>query len=94
MSIDALLQQNPDVWEPSVSNEIGRPANGVCTIKGNNSMEFIHKYEVPSDKKVTYANIVCNVRPNKDDVHRTRLTVGGDRLDYNGDASSPAVFLL
>ena len=44
-------------------------------------MEFIHKHEVPSDKKVTYVNMVYNVRPNKDDVHRTRLNVGGDRLD-------------
>jgi hypothetical protein len=38
MSIDALLLQNPDVWEPSVSNEIGRLANGVRNIKDNNAM--------------------------------------------------------
>ena len=32
MSIDILLQQNPELWGPSVSNEIGRLANGVRNI--------------------------------------------------------------
>ena len=38
--------------------------------------------------------MVCDIRPKKDDVYRTRLTVGGDKLDYEGDASSPAASLI
>ena len=54
------------------------------------TIDFINKNEVPPNKKVTYANMVCDVRPLKAESHRVRLTVGGDRLDYHGDASSPA----
>ena len=94
MSVDALLAKDPDVWAPSVSNEIGRLAQGIRNVAGNDAMVFIHKHEVPHNKKVTYANMVCDVRPKKDDVYRTRLTVGGDKLDYDGDASSPAASLI
>ena len=38
--------------------------------------------------------MVCDFRPNKEDKYRTRLTVGGDRLDYEGKQSSPAASLL
>jgi hypothetical protein len=49
---------------------------------------------VPVDKKVTYGNFICNYRPLKSEKHRVRLTVGGDRLDYNKDAGLPAASLL
>ena len=29
MSVDSLMKQKPEVWKPSVSNEIGRLAQGV-----------------------------------------------------------------
>ena len=29
-------------------------------------------------------------RPNKDDPYHTRLTIGGDKLDYYGNSTSPA----
>ena len=76
MSVDALLAKDPDVWAPSVSNEIGRLAQGIRNVAGNDATEFIHKHEVPNNKKVTYANMACDVRPKKDDVYCTRLTVG------------------
>ena len=34
--------------------------------------------------------MVCDHRPLKAEPYRVRLTTGGDRLDYAGDASSPA----
>ena len=43
---------------------------------------------------MTYANIVCDDRPLKTEKHRVRLTVGGDKLEYPKDASSPAANLL
>ena len=92
--VDKLLKQDPKTWEPSGSNEIGRLTKGIRDIQGNDVFDFIAKHEVPPYKKVTYANLVCDYRPSKDDPYRTRLTVGGDRLDYFGDSASPAASLL
>lgn len=44
--------------------------------------------------RVTYAKMVCDIRPKKNDVHRTRLTVGGDRLIYPGNPTAPAASLI
>ena len=49
---------------------------------------------MPSDRIATYANMVCDYRPHKQEKHRVRLTVGGDRLTYNEDVSSPEASLL
>ena len=38
--------------------------------------------------------VVVNYRPEKDDPYRTRLTVGGDRVNYPGDCGTPTVDLL
>jgi hypothetical protein len=48
----------------------------------------------PPDKKVTYGNFICDLRPLKTEKHRVRLTVGGDKLLYDVDAGSPAASLL
>ena len=57
-------------------------------------MDFILKLQVPLDRIVTYANMVCDYIPYKEEKHRVRLTVGGDHLTYNDDVSSPAASLL
>ena len=57
-------------------------------------MDFIRKDTIPTHKKITYANMVCGYRPSKADPFRTRLTVGGDKLDFWGDSASPAASLL
>ena len=56
-------------------------------------MYFISKTHIPINK-VTYMNMVFDIRPFKDNKHRTRLTVGKDKLNYIGDASSPEVSLI
>ena len=56
MSVDSLLKEKPDIWRQSVSNELGRLAQGVRNIKGNNVIEFIYKEiykeNVPKYKKL------------------------------------------
>jgi len=37
---------------------------------------------------------VCDYRPLKDEPYHVRITVGGDKLNYNDDAGSPAANLL
>jgi len=39
---------------------------------------------VPPGRKVTYGRIVVNYHPLKNEPNWTRLTVGGDRIDYPG----------
>ena len=50
---------------------------------------FIPKYKVPKDKKVTYSKKVCKMKPEKEEKERTRLTVGGNLLDFTGNLSAP-----
>ena len=94
MSIDDLIKKDPNIWIPSVSNELGRMTNGIRSIKGNNVLVFVPKSSIPHGSKITYGNMVCDYRPKKEDPYRTRLTVGGDRLDFDGNPSSPAASLL
>ena len=79
-----------DTWIRALANDIGRLAQGVGTRMptGNNTMFFIRRSSVPTNKKVTYGRLVSTIRPNKAEKNRVRLTVGGDRLEYAGDASS------
>ena len=41
-SIDKLLKSNPDIWSVALSNELGRLAQGIRDIKGNNVLDFIY----------------------------------------------------
>ena len=79
------------IWERSLANELGRLCNGIRDIVGTNTMEFIPKSEIPKDrlKDVTYGRIVVSYRPQKLEKHRSRLTVGGDRINYPFDVSTP-----
>ena len=38
--------------------------------------------------------MICDFRPLKDDPYRVRLTVGGDKLEYDNDAGSPAASFI
>jgi len=85
-----------EVWLHSSANEFGRLAQGVGgRIKGTDTIFFIYKTQVPPDrwKDVTYAKFVCELKPNKAEIHRTRLTVGGDKVHYPGDVGTPTADL-
>ena len=63
-------------------------------VKGTNTIFFIHKSQVPTDAKVTYANLIRNIKPLKTGKYRVKMTTGGDILDYDGEPRSPAISLL
>ena len=96
LSLDDLLTgDNKDIWIRSTSNEIGRLAQGnIHGVQYTDTIEFIHKHEVPIGRAVTYANFVCDYRPLKQEQYRVRLVVGGDKLTYLEDAGSPAASIL
>ena len=71
------------------ANKFGRLMKGLKRrIQGTETMKFIQKHEVPYDKKFTYARFICDYRSQKEDKERTRITVGGNRLDYQGEVST------
>ena len=57
-------------------------------------MFFTRKDRIPKDRKITYANFICSIRPQISEAHRVRLTAGSDKLGYPSDPSSPAVSLI
>ena len=81
--------------EKSTSNELARLSDGIPgRVRGTKAVKWIHRQDVPRNKKVTYANMVCDYRPLKEEKYRVRLTIGGDRLDYTNETASPAANLL
>ena len=83
------------LWAISLANEIGRLAQGIRDIKGTNTFFFIRKSEIPTNRRkdVTYGRIVVTYRPQKSEPNRTRLTVGGDRVNYPFETSTPTADL-
>ena len=73
-----------------MANDLGRLAQGVGTRMktGTNTIFFIHPSKIPKNKKVTYCRIVSPIRPLKLEVHRMRVTVEGDHLDYDSNTSA------
>ena len=87
----------PD-WGISSANEFGRLAQGIGnrTKTPTNTIFFINKSEVPHDrfKDCTYGKFVCVVLPQKAEPIRTRLTVGGNRINYPGEVGTPTADML
>ena len=76
-------------WKNSMCNELGCLYQGWKAQAGTDKIEFIsHKYK-PKDIGVTYVRAVCNIRLQKTETHRTRLTEGWNMIDYPGDIRTP-----
>ena len=76
------------VWSKAMCKELGCLAQGFGTTEGTNTIFFMTKEEIkniPKDRTVTYARIVVDYRPQKDDPNRVRITVGGNLIDYPGE---------
>ena len=86
-----------EVWGKAYGKELGRLAQGMLgVVEGTDTLDFIRKDEIPADRRkdVTYGQIVCNYRPEKDDPNRARLVVGGDRINYPGKVGTPTCSML
>jgi hypothetical protein len=68
-------------WNKATANEFGRLAQGVGErITGSNTIFFIPRRAVPKGKIVTYSRFVVDIRPNKSEIHRVRLILGGNLI--------------
>jgi hypothetical protein len=82
------------IWQKSFAKKLGRLFQGIRNIKGMDTCFFICKKQMPSHKRATYGCICCNYRPHKDEPHCTQLTIGGDRITYAGNKSTPTANLV
>ena len=82
-------------WQESFANELGRLAYGLSSqnIKGTNTIKFISRNDIPKQHQITYGRIVVDIKPNKNEKYRTRLTVGGNLLKYDEDTYTPTTDL-
>jgi hypothetical protein len=82
-----------NAWAKSAANKFGCLMQGLKDgrVKGTDTIKFIHKYQVPAEriKDVTYGSFRCNYKPNKEEKECTRLTAGGNRINYPDDCGTP-----
>ena len=45
-------------------------------------------------KDITYGSFSCNFKPNKEEKECTRLTVGGNRINYLDDCGTPTAVMI
>ena len=62
---------------------------GLEKYAGTDRIEFIFHKDKPKRKRETYVRSVCDTRTQKTETPRTRLTVGGNLIDYLGEFSTP-----
>eukprot|EP00956_Cyclotella_meneghiniana_P005705 scaffold7330_cov24-Cyclotella_meneghiniana.AAC.1 len=49
---------------------------------------------IPKDRTVTYARVVVDYRPQKEDPNRVRITVGGNLINYPGELTTRTADLV
>ena len=57
------------------------------------SQTAAYKKLISYNKKITYAQFCCNIRLQKDETSRTRLTVGVNLPEYDGKTSTETTSL-
>ena len=88
-----------EVWDTSYANELGRLCQGVGQkpdnptekrVEGTDTFRPIQFHDIPPDRRmdVTYTRVVCEIRPQKQDPNRTRITIGGNRICYPHDTGT------
>ena len=60
---DLIKLNDKYLWAKGMSNKLGCLSQGFGNVKSNNTLYFITKSQVPHNKRVTYARIVCSIRP-------------------------------
>ena len=64
--------------------KLGRLSQGWKAHASTDKIEFILHKDKPKDRRGTYMRAVCDIRPQKTETHKTRLTTEGILIDYPG----------
>ena len=75
-------------WTRSGGKEFGRLCQGYGEEQGIDAIEWIPRTDLPLDKTATYPCYTVAYRPEKEDPYRSRITAGGDRLEYFGNVTT------
>lgn len=86
---DLIKGPNQKAWKQGMCNELRRLSQGWKVSIGRNTIFFTHKSKIPKNKTVICGRICCDTRPQKTEVHRVRLTAGGNLIKYDGNTSTP-----
>ena len=90
LSKDPLLKL---IWQTAFGKEFGNLAQGDNRTGqiGTNSI-FVLTHEqiknIPKDRVVTYARVVVDYRPQKEDPNRVRIRAGGNLIIYPGELTT------
>jgi hypothetical protein len=95
------LRQDPRykaTWDTLYANELGRLCQGIGAgntstaqcVNGTNTFFLINYQDIPAHKKkeICHTMVVCEVRPEKDNPNRTRITIGGNCICYPGNVGT------
>lgn len=88
-----MKEPDAPIWKTAMANDLGRLAQGVSLRMRSrtNTIFFMHPSNILQHKKAAYRRLVLSIRPLKSEAHRVRVTVGGNRLEYeDSTASIPA----
>jgi hypothetical protein len=82
-----------EVWTTAFGKEFGNLAQGdnKTGTAGTDSIFIIERDEIaniPKDRTVTYARVVVDYRPQKEDPNRVRITAGGNLIQYPGELTT------
>ena len=59
-------------------------ASALACLLAPNTVFYLPKSRIPDDRKVTYTCMVSTIHPNKTEVNRVYVAVGGNILGYPG----------
>ena len=88
-------------WELAMCKELGCLFQGYkCAadtthlVQGTHICTFINRAQIPANKTATYVRVVADYREQKTDLYRIRCTVGGDRIDFQGEVTTKVADLV
>ena len=82
-----------DIWQTAFGKDFGGMAQGDNKIgqQGTDSI-FVMTHDdirhLPTNRTITYARVVVDIRPQKTDPHRVRITAEGNLINYPGELST------
>ena len=87
------------IWDTSYANELGHLWQGVGVkkegptqqrVKGTDTFRVIWFDDTHPTKQraVCHTSVVCEIRADKDDPNRMRITIAGGRTVYHGDVAT------
>jgi hypothetical protein len=85
------------VWRAAFCKELGRLVAGWNDTERTGTVVFMSHDQIlriPKDRTVTYARIVVDYRPQKEDPNRVRITCGSNLINYPGKTTMRTADLI